>query len=85
MSLGSRSERIIAIDICFHVHERGRRIIALKLETNMGREKDIAGYSAFTDEAPSDAMTENRTMRCPDGEEIVGLHYTVGVSLIPFS
>ncbi|KAH0544413.1 hypothetical protein FGG08_001439 [Glutinoglossum americanum] len=76
---GSRSERITAINVCFYLHEHGKRIIALELETNMGRKKNVTDHTAFTDETPPEAMVENRTMRCPEGEEIVGLHYTIGL------
>ena len=84
MPLGSRSERITTINVCFHLHEHGKRIIALELETNTGRKKNITDYSAFTSEAPSEAVTENKCMACQEGEEIVGLHYIIGVST-PFA
>ena len=80
---GAEGERIVAVRVSYHdPGTNGKRIVALLLETNWGQRRDVANWSAFTDDAPPDNVVQRRELECDTTREIVGLHYVIGVSYV---
>ena len=79
--LGPGGERIIRIDVAFQLLNSEEKVVGLRITTSDGREKaflaPLAALNASFDHAES-----ARSLLCPEGDEIVGLHGIFGIYAI---